>query len=207
MSRSGQVKRNNKTLWNEYVKDGITYASYDTPEKLVSYAFMTANQLSKNNIAKETLPDGVVYVGERIVPGVKTFKDRERADLLGAAMPRRFGVRIKDKVSEEAYAKLKNLNYEPIPDAMTEAEADDYLAKNGLRGSMEAALSDASPLQHGSRELLAQKIIVGMNELYKKDKDPRILDDQLMFIDRFLEQTSGIGRALRALSFWSNLSP
>ena len=53
MSRSGQVKRNNKTLWNEYVKDGITYASYDTPEKLVSYAFMTANQLSKNNIAKD----------------------------------------------------------------------------------------------------------------------------------------------------------
>jgi hypothetical protein len=206
-ARAGMVKRNGKTLWNEYVKDGVTYVSYDDPEKLVSYAHMTTNELSKKNIAKDVVSDGVIYVGERIVPGPKSYSRREPADLLGAAMPRRFGVRLKDKVSEEAYAKLKNLNYEPIPDAMTEAEADNYLAKNGLRGSMDAALSDASPLQHGSRELLAQKIILGMNELYAKDKDPRILDDLLMFIDRFLEQSSGIGRALRALSFWSNLTP
>lgn len=206
-AKAGRVTRNQTTLWNEFVKDGVTYASYDNPERLVTYAYMTTNELSKNNIAKDVIRDGLVYVGERTAPGVKSYKQRNPADLLGTAMPRRFGVRLKDKVSEDAYAKLKNLAYSPIPDSMTEAEADDYLAKNGVRGSIDAALSDVSPLQHGSRELLAQKIILAMNALYEKDKDPRILDDMLMFIDRFLEQTSGIGRALRALSFWSNLTP
>lgn len=207
MAKASRVKKNGNTLWNEFVKDGVTYASYDSPEQLVSYAYMTVNQLSKNNIAKEVLSEELVYVGKRLVPRVRTDKGRETADILGSSMPRRFGVRLKDKVSEEAYSRLKNLRYEPIPDAMTEAEADAYLDKNGLRGSMDAALSDASPLQHGSRELLAQKIIIGMNEMYNRDKDPRILDDLLTFLDRFLEQTSGIGRALRALQFWSYLTP
>lgn len=207
MAKASLVKKNGQTLWNEFEREGITFASYESPENLVTYSYMTANQLRTRNIGKEYISENLFYVGQRLAPGAKSTRGREDTDMLGASLPRRFGVRIKSKLVTEVYDKLKRLDYEPIPDAMTEAEAQSYLEKNGIRGSMDAALSDGSPLQHGSRELLAQKIIVALNQAYTKDKDPRILEDLLAFTDKFLEQSSGIGRALRALSFWSNLTP
>jgi len=207
MAKASLVKKNGQTLWNEFEREGITFASYESPENLVTYSYMTANQLRTKNIGKEYISENLYYVGQRLAPGAKSTRGREDTDMLGASLPRRFGVRIKSKLVTEVYDKLKRLDYEPIPDAMTEAEAQSYLEKNGIRGSMDAALSDGSPLQHGSRELLAQKIIVALNQAYAKDKDPRILEDLLAFTDKFLEQSSGIGRALRALSFWSNLTP
>ena len=206
-AKASLVKKNGQTLWNEFEREGITFASYESPENLVTYSYMTANQLRTRNIGKEYISENLYYVGQRLAPGAKSTRGREDTDMLGASLPRRFGVRIKSKLVTEVYDKLKRLDYEPIPDAMTEAEAQSYLEKNGIRGSMDAALSDGSPLQHGSRELLAQKIIVALNQAYAKDKDPRILEDLLAFTDKFLEQSSGIGRALRALSFWSNLTP
>jgi hypothetical protein len=203
-----QVTKNNKTGWNELEKGGKTYASYDKPENLVTYAFADSASLSRANVAKTTFKkSGVVFFAKRTAQDVRSAGGRESTDILGAAMPRRFGVRIKDKMAADAYDKLKNLTYEPIPDSMVQEEAEAYLEKHGIRGAMEATISKSSPLEHGSRELLAQIIILKLNEQYNKTKDARILEDLIDYTDTFLSISSEAGRALRQLSFWSKLTP
>jgi hypothetical protein len=203
-----QVSKNNKTGWNEFEKGGKIYASYDKPENLVTYAFSDSATLARANVAKTELKkSGVVFFGKRTVQDVRSAAGRAPGDILGAAMPRKFGVRIKDKMAADAYDKLKNLTYEPIPDSMVQEEAEAYLEKHGIRGAMEATISKASPLEHGSRELLAQLIILKLNEQYKKTKDARILEDLIDYTDTFLAITSEAGRSLRQLSFWSKLTP
>lgn len=200
-----RVSKNPVTKWNEFVKDGVTYASYEPAQNLVTYAFASPATLSENNIAKTKISDDLYYVGERLAPPPRSSK-REEMDILGAAMPRQFGVRLKDRLHAEAYDRLKNLTYEPIPDAMVEKEAQDYLEKHGIRGAMEAALSKSSPLEYGSRELLAQIIMKRLEKEYVASKDPRVLEDLVDFTDSFLSISSELGRALRALSFLTRLS-
>jgi hypothetical protein len=200
------VTRNRKTLWNEFQKGGKTYASYDSRENLVSYAYSDPRTLARANIERTEMKNGVVFFSARSVEGVRS-PDRKPTDILGAAMPRQFGVRIKDKMQADAYDKLKNLTYEPIPDSMVQEEAEAYLEKHGIRGAMDATISKSSPLEHGSRELLAQMIILKLNEQYKKTKDARVLEELIDYTDTFLAITSEAGRALRQLSFWSKLSP
>lgn len=200
------VTRNRKTLWNEFQKGGKTYASYDSRENLVSYAYSDTRTLAKAGIERTEMRNGVVFFSARSVEGVRS-PDRKPTDILGAAMPRQFGVRIKDKMQADAYEKLKNLTYEPIPDSMVQEEAEAYLEKHGIRGAMDATISKSSPLEHGSRELLAQIIILKLNDQYKKTKDARVLEELIDYTDTFLAITSEAGRALRQLSFWSKLSP
>lgn len=200
------VTRNRKTLWNEFQKGGKTYASYDSRENLVSYAYSDPRTLARAGIEKTEMRNGVVFFSARSVEGVRS-PDRKPTDILGAAMPRQFGVRIKDKMQADAYEKLKNLTYEPIPDSMVQEEAEAYLEKHGIRGAMDATISKSSPLEHGSRELLAQIIILKLNDQYKKTKDARVLEELIDYTDTFLAITSEAGRALRQLSFWSKLSP
>ena len=200
-----RVIRNPATYWNEFTKNGTRYVSYEPAENLVTYAFASPTSLRENNIAKTKLQDGLYYVGARTAPSARSFK-REPMDILGAAMPRRFGVRLKDSLHKDAYDRLTNLTYEPIPDAMVEEEAVAYLEKNGIRGSIDAALSKSSPLEYGSREVLAQIVIQKLNEEYDKTKDPRILEDLISFTDAFLSASSEAGRALRALRLWTLLS-
>ena len=45
-----QVTKNNRTGWNEFEKDGRIYASYDSPENLVTYSFADTASLDKANI-------------------------------------------------------------------------------------------------------------------------------------------------------------
>ncbi|NBO26419.1 MAG: hypothetical protein EBU96_06455, partial [Actinobacteria bacterium] len=200
-----RVVRNPATYWNEFKKNGTRYVSYEPAENLVTYAFASPTSLRENNIAKVKLQDGLYYIGARTAPSARSYK-REPMDILGAAMPRKFGVRLKDNLHKDAYDRLTNLTYEPIPDAMVEEEAVAYLEKNGIRGSIDAALSKSSPLEYGSREVLAQIVIQKLNEEYDKTKDPRILEDLISFTDAFLSATSEAGRALRALKLWTLLS-
>ena len=200
------VTRNGKTLWNEFQKGGKTYASYDSRENLVSYAYSDPRTLARANIERTEMRNGVVFFSARSVEGVRS-PDRKPTDILGAAMPRQFGVRIKDKMQADAYDRLKNLTYEPIPDSMVQEEAEAYLEKHGIRGAMDATISKSSPLEHGSRELLAQMIILKLNEQYRKTKDARVLEELIDYTDTFLSITSEAGRALRQLSFWDKLSP
>jgi len=201
-----QVTRNRKTLWNEFQKGGKTFASYDSAENLVTYAYSDPDTLAKAGIEKTEMKNGVVFFGARSVEGVRSA-ERKPTDILGAAMPRQFGVRIKDKMQADAYERLKNLTYEPIPDSMVQEEAETYLEKHGIRGAMDATISKSSPLEHGSRELLAQMIILKLNEQYRKTKDARVLEELIDYTDTFLSITSEAGRALRQLSFWSKLTP
>ena len=201
-----QVTRNRKTLWNEFQKGGKTFASYDSAENLVTYAYSDPDTLAKAGVEKTEMKNGVVFFGARSVEGVRSA-ERKPTDILGAAMPRQFGVRIKDKMQADAYERLKNLTYEPIPDSMVQEEAEAYLEKHGIRGAMDATISKSSPLEHGSRELLAQMIILKLNEQYRKTKDARVLEDLIDYTDTFLSITSEAGRALRQLSFWSKLTP
>ena len=200
------VTRNGKTLWNEFQKGGKTYASYDSRENLVSYAYSDPKTLARANIERTEMRNGVVFFSARSVEGVRS-PDRKPTDILGAAMPRQFGVRIRDKMQADAYERLKNLTYEPIPDSMVQEEAEAYLEKHGIRGAMDATISKSSPLEHGSRELLAQMIILKLNEQYRKTKDARVLEELIDYTDTFLSITSEAGRALRQLSFWDKLSP